>query len=294
MWRDNGNSTMVDYAKEMVETSKPVNERYKKEMFGYEEWIPVEKIKVDISVQRDLQEYHVQKITRKFDPTAFGRLIVTLREDGNYYCTDGQHRLRALETLGIEIAPCIIIKLYSVKDEGLNFVNVNEQSAKVSNLDKYRIGVSSEIEAWLRVKECLDSINAKAGTGENQVSCVGVINKYVNNSKLESSRQKDIEVMKKTLFILQKAYGTKGVTDRMVQSMAYFVRTYVFDNSDTTSGEIIERLSGTNFKEIIAKAHDMRDNNAKRGTVVSYVAYLIYTEYNNGLRKNRLPLRISL
>lgn len=159
-WTDNKEFTMLDYVKEITELSKPITERYKKEMFGVEMWLPINEIKVDIEVQRDLQPSHVQKIIRKFDPSAFGRLTVTQREDGHYYCTNGQHRLRALETLGFTQAPCIVVKLYNKKDEGLNFININEQSAKVSNIDKYRIGVSSEIEPWLRVKEWCDTFVA--------------------------------------------------------------------------------------------------------------------------------------
>lgn len=293
-WMDNGDYTMIDYEKELIEINKPVQERYKKEMFGKEQWLPISDIKVDIAVQRDLQEHHVQKIVRKFDPTAFGRLMVTQREDGNYYCTDGQHRLRALETLGFDYAPCVVIQLCSLKDEGLNFINVNEQSAKVSNIDKYRIGVSSEIAGWLAVKECIDFIGGKVGTGDECVSCVGVIYKHINNSKLETSRQRDIDIMKKTLLVLQKLYGMKGINDKMVKSMAYFIKVHVYENDDTTTSEILEKLKGSNYKDFLSRAQDMRENNAKRGKIVSYIAFLIYTEYNNKLKKNRLPLRINI
>lgn len=294
MLKDIKEFTMIDYAKEIEEINKPATIKYKKEMFGQEEWIPVDKIKIDNSVQRDLQEFHVQKIARKFDPTAFGRLIVTQREDGFYYCTDGQHRLRALETVGLDVAPCVVIKLHSLKDEGQNFINVNEQSAKVSNIDKYRIGVSAEVEAWLRVKECVDFVSCQVGTGEGFISCVGVINKCINTSKVGTSRQRDLEIMKKTLYVLKSLYGVNGICDRMVQGMSYFIRTHVVENEDTTVGEIIERLQKTNYKDFTSKAHDMRENNSKRGKIVSYVAYLIYAEYNSGKRRDKLPLRIIL
>lgn len=292
-WTDNNSFTMLDYAKEVTELSKPATERYNKEMFGEDIWLPIDQIKVDILVQRDLQEYQVQKIVRKFDPTAFGRLTVTQREDGQYYCTNGQHRLRALEQLGFSQAPCILVKLYSKKDEGLNFININEASAKVSNIDKYRIGVSSEIEPWLNVKECVDYIGAKVGTGEYGISCVSVIYKLVNNSKIDSSKVRDMEAMKKTLYILNRVYGLKGITNINVQGMFTFVRYHV-QSGDTSTAEVIERLEGTHPKDFSTKANALKDSNGGKGKLVSYVAYLIFVEYNKGLKKNKLPLRISL
>lgn len=292
-WTDNKEFTMVDYVKEITELSKPVTERYKKEMFGEEQWLPIKDIKVDIEVQRDLQNSHVQKIVRKFDPTSFGRLTVTQREDGSYYCTNGQHRLRALEILGFTQAPCVIVKLYSKKDEGLNFININEQSAKVSNLDKYRIGVSSEIESWLRVQECIESVGLKVGSGEYGVSCVSVIYKIINSSKLDTSRQRDIEAMKKTLYILNKVYGTKGVTNVNVQGMYTFVKYHV-QSGDTSTSEVVDRLKGTHYKDFSTKANSLKDSNGGKGKLVSYVAYLFYVEYNKGLKRNKLPLKISI
>ena len=181
---------MLDIDREVTEIHKKGTNRYSKEMFGEDKWIPLDKIKVDHSVQRDIQETHVQTILKKFDPTAFGRLVVTLREDGFYYVTDGQHRAKVLEILGFSEAPCVVVNLYNHKDEGLNFININEQSAKVSNIDKYRIGCSSMLEPWLRVRECVEYIGASVGAGKNQVSCVSSIYKLVNSSKVGTSRNR--------------------------------------------------------------------------------------------------------
>lgn len=285
--------TMVDYEKEITEINKPATERFTKEMFGKEEWINISDIKIDIEVQRELQESHVDGIIRKFDPMAFGRVTVTKREDGYYYCTNGQHRVRALERMGFSQCPCIVIKLCSLKDEGQNFIKINEQSAKVSNIDKYRIGVSSEVREWLLVKEALDFCGLKVATGENGVSCVSVIYKILNSSKLETSRQRDMEAMKKALYILKTLYGIKGITNSVLQGMFIFVKTHIM-SGDTTVNEVITRLSGSSYKEFASKANSLKDSNGGKGKVVSYIAYLMYVEYNRGLKRNQLPLKIHL
>ena len=292
-WLDNKEFTMLDYEKEITEINKPATERFTKEMFGKEEWVKISDIKVDIEVQRELQESHVQNIIRKFDPTAFGRVTVTQRDDGKYYCTNGQHRVRALERMGFDYCPCIVVNLCSLKDEGQNFIKINEQSAKVSNIDKYRIGVSSEVREWLLVKEALDFCGLKVATGEGGVSCVSVIYKILNSSKLETSRQRDMEAMKKSLYILKTLYGIKGITNSVLQGMFIFVKTHIM-SGDTTVNDVISRLTGSNYKEFSSKANSLKDSNGGKGKVASYIAYLMFVEYNRGLKRNQLPLKIHI
>lgn len=267
------------------------NAKYSKSMFGEEKWIPIEQIKVDISVQRELQESHVNKILKKFDPNAFGRLTVSKREDGFYYCSDGQHRLNVARRLGFKEVPCIVINNYTIKEEGENFIKVNEMSAKVSMLDKYRIGVSCEMEDWIRVKEVLDYAGLEAGTGVNKVSCISVIYKIINGATLLSSIEKNVVIMKKSLYILKEIVGVKGINNQMVSGMSIFVRNYII-TGETDTQTTIERLRKVDAKVIISKAQDMRDN-AVKGKVNSYVAYLFWNEFNKGL-KFKLPLKIEL
>ena len=292
-WMKSRDYTLLDYEKEVTEINRPATQRFTKEMFGKEEWLRISDIKIDIEVQRELQEAHVQNIIRKFDPTAFGRITVSKREDGFYYCTNGQHRLRALERMGFDLCPCIVVNLCSLKDEGQNFIKINEQSAKVSNIDKYRIGVSSEVREWLLVKEALDFCGLKVTTGEGGVSCVSVIYKILNASKLETSRQRDMEAMKKSLYILKTLYGIKGINNSVLQGMFIFVRTHIM-SGDTTVTETINRLKNTNYKEFVSKANSLKDSGGGKGKIASYIAYLMYVEYNRGLKRNQLPLKIHL
>lgn len=265
--------------------------KYEKHMFGEEKWINVDKIKVDIAVQRELQENHVAKILKKFDPQAFGRLTVSLREDGFYYCSNGQHRLECAKRLGLSEVPCVVVNNYSLKEEGESFIKINEVSAKVSALDKYRIGVSSEILEWIRVKDCLDFVGLEAGTGANKISCLSVIYKSINSATLLSSIDKNIFVAKRALYILKHTVGVKGITNQMYNGMAIFVRHYIL-TGETDVNTVVERLSKIDYKAITSKAQDMRENSTK-GKIDSYVAYLFWVEYNKGF-KIKLPLKIEV
>ena len=290
------NHTLFDIKEEIIESGKAASQKFTREMFGVEKWISLDKLKIDINVQRELQDNHVQNIIKKFDPSAFGRLVVTQREDGYYYITDGQHRKSALEMLGINEAPCVVVNLCDIKDEGINFININQQSAKVSNIDKYRIGCSSMITEWLRVKEVVDFIGCKVGTNKNQINCTAALYKLVNTSRIETSRERDIMLTKKALFILKTVWGIESITHAMVNGMFIFLKNHVFINKDTNTTDIINRLSNkkVSWKEINSKAHSMRENNNGSGKLYSYIAYQLYVEYNSGMKRNRLPLRIEL
>ena len=294
-WQEEYNYTLIDVDKELVELKKPVDKRFTKEMFGPELGIPLDKLKVDINVQREIQDNHVQNMLKKFDPSAFGRLVVTQREDGFFYVTDGQHRKKMLEILGIEEAPCVVVNLCDLKDEGMNFININQQSAKVSNIDKYRIGCSSMVTEWLRVKEVIDYVGCVAGTNKGQVGCVSAIYKLVNSSKLETSRERDIMLVKKSLLILKNIWGVEAMTHAMVNAMYIFVKHHTYLNLDTDTNNIIARLSKkASWRDINTKAHVMKENNNGSGKLYSYIAYQFYVEYNNNAKKNRLPLRIHI
>lgn len=284
-----------NYNYELIDANKMCSNvssvKYEKYMFGEDKWIPVNKIKIDIAVQRELQDYHVAKLLKKFDPQAFGRLTVSLREDGYYYCSDGQHRLECAKQLGLKEVPCVVVNNSSLKEEGESFIKVNEVSAKVSALDKYRIGVSSEILEWLRVKECLDFVGLEAGTGQNKVSCLSIIYKTINSATLLSSIDKNMFVCKRALYILKHTVGAKGITNQMYTGMSIFVRHYIL-SGETDVKTTIDRLSKIDYKAITSKAQDMKENSTK-GKVDSYVAYLFWVEYNKGY-KVKLPLKIEI
>src|SRR5437764_10583991 len=63
------------------------------------EWVPVEKIRVSETAQREFRPHRANQFAANFDPDAFGRLIVNFR-DGHWWVIDGQHRLAAVKILG--------------------------------------------------------------------------------------------------------------------------------------------------------------------------------------------------
>lgn len=58
-WKTDYNFTLLDISNEINESNKPAKTRFSKAMFGKEMWVPLDMLKVDNNVQRELQECHV-------------------------------------------------------------------------------------------------------------------------------------------------------------------------------------------------------------------------------------------
>ena len=148
---------LSDYNYEIIDVEKEISKpiRYTKEMFGEDAWIRVDKLKIDIRVQRELQDFHVDRILRKFDPSSFGRISVSPREDGFYY-VDGEDfdSGNYIVQLGTETADTgTRTMLYTLFTELEGVYNVNKGYAVFKRIESL-----VEDTDYLIVKE-----NTKAG-----------------------------------------------------------------------------------------------------------------------------------
>lgn len=266
-------------------------ENITREDFGYEDWIPLDLLKVDINAQRNLMESQVEKILKNFTPASFGRITVSKRSDGFYYVQNGQHRVEALRRLKLKEAPCIVVNSNSLKEEAGNFIRINENSASVSSIDKYRIGVSAGDENWLRVKEVIEYCDFHVSTNPSQgISAISSIHKYINSPTLVSSKRSKMETMKKSLYILKESVSIESIVQTSILAMCIFTREYI-DTNIITEQQAIDKFKDIDIKGLVKIAQTMKSN-ATHGRVISYLAWLLFSEYNKGSKK-KLPLRIQ-
>lgn len=264
---------------------------YSRSDFGVEEWIDIEKLVVDADVQRSLMPSQVKKIMKDFSPSAFGR--ITVSKVGEFYnIHDGQHRAEVARLLGIKSVPVIVVDAPTKKDEAINFIKINENSMQVSCIDKYRIGWRAGVEEWCRVKEVVeDRCGLEVGTGANKVNAVGSIYKYINTSTLQSSLESKMDTLERSLNILNSTVGVDGICQISLLGMNMFVREYINTNIITID-DAIRRFKSLDVRSLISQAQTLRANGTK-SRIISYFAWLLVSEYNNGLRTNKLPLRIE-
>ena len=87
------------------------------------EMLPPNAISIDRQYQRGIARDHVNRIVREFDPLAIGTPYISKRDDGTYWCMDGQHRLAALIELrrGDVPIPMVVFTGLSVGEEADKF-----------------------------------------------------------------------------------------------------------------------------------------------------------------------------
>ena len=266
--------------------------------FGKEMWIDLEDLVLDEDTQRSPMENHVKKIAKNLDPKAFGRISVSLRSDGKYYVTDGWHRTLACKSLGMKEVPCIVIEnkveeeKQAKKNDALQFLKINENSSSVSAIDKYKIGVSGEVEEWLRVKECVESNGLLVGTSASRVNAVASIYKYINSSQKPELIAKKMEHMKTAIGILNDITGVLGITNISINAMCLFVREYISEGMITIE-DAMNAFSKVDLRQMITNAQTLKNTNTG-GNVITSLAYLLYKEYNNHTRGEKLPPRFEI
>lgn len=102
------------------------------------EWVPIADIKVDLSYQRPLSKEKVQKIAANFDRSIAGLLILSMRNNGDLYCVDGQHRLASMQKIGEVFAKCEIIQGLTIQQEAAKFRLANTSRKSPEALDLFR------------------------------------------------------------------------------------------------------------------------------------------------------------
>lgn len=271
------------------------NREFPKESFGVEEWLNPNILKIDKDTQRNVNLAQVTQIIKNFNPSSFGRLAVSKRDDG-YYVTNGQHRLLASQKIGIAKIPCIVTanefseEKDKKKQDAQQFLEINQNVTAVRAIDKYRIGVSAEMEDWLRVKEVIESNGLRAGTTVNSVNAVACIYRYINSPTSLDTINNKKRHMKWAIKILKDTVGVARITNVSLQAMCIIVREYV-DYDLTTVDKMINKLQDIKLDAMIGEAINMK-NTGLRKNVVTYLAILIAKEYNKRCKKRneKLPL----
>jgi hypothetical protein len=106
--------------------------------------IQKERLKVDDSYQRDLNEAKVKNLRANWSYIACGAISVVKRADGFYYIVEGQHRwAAAMARADISSLPCMVFEVDSIKEEAKAFRNANKNRKPLTSLDTFKADITS-------------------------------------------------------------------------------------------------------------------------------------------------------
>lgn len=250
------------------------------ESAGREQNVPVSLLRIDYSYQRPVNRSRVQRIVRNFSWPLFGRLKVSLRDDGYFYVMEGQHRTAALRELGMPFAPSTVYEGLTRDDEERIF----HDQAQVLRLSPFNLHHSGGEEARA-VNELLASYGCKlveqnARRGKGDIGAAGTVYSIY---RTRSGPQSLAEVLN----VLTQAWDftAASLQEDMLRGMySFLLRAKKDPNFDMA--QLHQRLKDVTPKAVMKDARNKAD--AMNWRMAYCVACAILDVYNHKLRSKRL------
>ena len=256
-----------------------------KEIDNSFEMLPIAKLKYDKRIQRTINMRKVREMAdRGLSVAALGVIIVNLREDGEIYVIDGQHRLELLKRLGHDVAPCMVHYGLSLEQEAKAFVDLSQYNSKLSATQVFHRKLIYNDSDAVKIRNVLNSYGLevskgiKGGRGKNTISAISGIEFIFSNGGEYA--------LKKVLNILLNAWGAdcRNVFDNMVlRGTHVFLKRY---EGQVANSDLIAKLSIVPLASLINKARYLITLNMSPPLAFAR-AMLEY--YNKGKRTNKLP-----
>lgn len=259
-------------------------------MTGYtEETLPVSVIKVDERIQRNVLRHKVDKIKRDFNPDALGVLTISKRENGDLYCVDGGHRLRAVKELTDDqgTVPCHVFKGLTLAEEAKMFLELN-YTTKLHNLDQFRAREVAEDEAAVEIARYLRAYGwtiSKDRRKEGNVAAVAAVERIYWDSIRVDAQPNLVQV---ATLIITRAWGLNrdGMAGALFEGLG---RVLAEHGNQIELESIVRKLKSYpgGPHALLRKAEDVATMYRLKPSMG--VARLVIEEYNRGRRSNALP-----
>lgn len=255
---------------------------------GAAEWVPLKKLTIDERIQRPLNKVWVEREAERFNPDAFGTLIVSRRRDGRYVVIDGQHRSALYEHMGYvdQLLPCTVLTGLSFEQEARLFNVLNVQRRTVQYIDRFRNDVNAKEPVALAVRDICKEFNLTIGRGtqdRNIQAAAALVSVYQGNQR--GSGRNPI-ALRRALMTLKAAWGDGWETwnGSIIEGVGLcFLR---FDNKIDPAELATKLAKHGSVAKLLGRARDWRAVHG-RG-IATAVAAVVTDLYNVGRRVSRL------
>jgi hypothetical protein len=243
---------------------------------------------VDYSYQRVPSAHRVSEIAKNFNKSAIGVVTLSMRDNGDLYVIDGQHRVEAMKKLnkGNDDINAIVYFELTVKQEAELFVLMNDNRTKPKRGDLHRASSSAGDYNATQIDEVLQKFNLVVGDkpGYGVVRAVGTIHKVFD--KIGKSN------LEKVIKILIDANGNHSSAFQAEYIEAVSVIVTHFKSADLAKlTGVINRLGNPAMAILKAKGIASSDKALAR---VQALACMMIDGYNYRLTKYRLDKTIVL
>lgn len=113
-----------------VRVTKPKFSKTDPTDLGEYMFLKVSDIMIDPIYQREIRKSRIKNISNHFNWAVFDPIRINMREDGKFYCYDGQHRLNAAILAGMTEIPCVVRMGMSLLEESRAYIASNVNASK--------------------------------------------------------------------------------------------------------------------------------------------------------------------
>lgn len=256
---------------------------------GAAEWLPLKKLTIDERIQRPLNKTWVDREAERFNPDAFGTLIVSRRKDGRYIVLDGQHRAALMDHLGYgdQLVPCTVLTGLSFEEEARLFNVLNVQRRAVQYIDRFRNDVNAKDPVALAVRDIAKefTLTIGRGTADRNIQAALALVKVYEGDKGAGSGRNPI-ALRRTLMTLKAAWGDGWETwnGSVIEGVGLcFLR---YDNAIDPAELATKLAKQGSIAKLLGRARDWKAVHG-RG-IATAVAAVVTDLYNVGRRTSKL------
>lgn len=242
-------------------------------------------IKIDHdNYQRDPKNISlITKMASEWSWVACGAISVAIRDDGEYWVMDGQHRLLAAKRRAdITHVPCMIFLIQDIKDEANGFLRLNTLRRPLSGVEKFKASVTGEDKNASEVDHLLRLYGYKVASsgGQWSVKCVSTLQKIASES---------VDTLKEILSIYRDCFDGQRIHERVVLGLVEIAKRQA---ADISSRRFRDRCALIGHSELSRSIGAAAAYHARGGSRV--FAEGIATALNKGLRIHLVDMSLLI
>ncbi|GAA4059524.1 ParB/RepB/Spo0J family partition protein [Actinomadura miaoliensis] len=241
--------------------------------------VEIDSLKIDEEAQRGLNPKRAKAIADGLIIDALGVIVVSERADGQRYVVDGMHRTEACKLRGLRTIKAEIHYGLTQQQEATLFLIKNRESAKVSTLDQYRVGLTAGDALCVSVDRVLKSHSL--GLGSSSTNSVGAV-----SAVLRITRQYGAAILDRTLTVVEAAWGRdKESWDGVILGgVAMFLSRHGdgIDDAELAKKMLKRGLAARWRSEALTRASNGGYNNSGTGSRESQCYQMVVESWNKG------------
>ncbi len=241
--------------------------------------VDIDTLKIDEEAQRSLNKTRAKNIADGLIVDALGSIVVSERADGTRYVVDGMHRTEACRIKGQRTIKAEIHHGLNQQQEATLFLIKNRESAKVSTLDEYKVGLTAGDTLCVNVDRVLKS--HQLGLGSSSTNSIGAV-----SAVLRITKQYGPDILDRTLNIVELAWGRgKESWDGVILGgVAMFLHRHgsVIDDSELAKKMLKRGLAARWRSEALTRASNGGYNNSGTGSRESQCYQMVVESWNKG------------